>query len=612
MELKKGLTSIDVFCIATGSMISSGIFILPGLAFSRTGPAVFVSYFFAGILALIGIMSVIELSTAMPKAGGDYYFVYRSLGPLIGTISGFLSWFALSLKSAFAIFGIAELVYLISGINVLVSSILICFFFILLNIVGIKESAKFQVLLVVGLLSLMVLYIVLGLPKMNFSHFESFAPHGINSIFATVGFIFISFGGLLKVASVSEEIKNPKKNIPLGMITSVIVVTIFYSLVLVVTTGILKPDLFSSSLTPIADAARVFMGTPGFLVISVAALLAFITTANAGIMAGSRYPLALGRDNLLPPIISKVNKKFKTPIMSIIITGVFIIIALLLPLEMLIKAASTVILTSYVLTSTCVIILRESKLKHYKPSFKTPFYPWMQITVIIIFTFFIIDLGLQAIEISLLFLLIGLGFYFFYGKYKSKGEYALIHLLKRIADERITEHLLESEFREVLMDRDNITPDKFDKLVQNARILDLKGKVMLDHFFEKIAEVISNEINVDKNRVFSMLKHRQEDSNTAISTFVAIPHIIIEGNDRFFLIMVRCKQGITFTQKEEAIKAVFVFVGTKENRLFHLRTLASIATLVQQKDFEKNWLDAENINYLRDMVLLSNRKRFIT
>ena len=134
MELKKGLTFLDVFCIATGAMISSGIFILPGLAFSRTGPSVFISYFLAGLLALIGIMSVVELSTAMPKAGGDYYFINRSLGPLIGTISGFLSWLALSLKSAFAIFGIAEIVFLVTGMNVVISSILLCLFFIFLNI----------------------------------------------------------------------------------------------------------------------------------------------------------------------------------------------------------------------------------------------------------------------------------------------------------------------------------------------------------------------------------------------------------------------------------------------------------------------------------------------
>ncbi len=611
MKLKKGLRFFDVFSIATGAMISSGIFILPGLAFARTGPAVIISYFLAGILALIGIFSIIELSTAMPKAGGDYYFINRSLGPFIGTISGFLSWFALSLKSAFAIFGISEIIFIVTGFPVLISSILVCVFFIFLNTIGVKEAAKFQVSLVSGLLILMVLYIIFGFSKMNMSHFYPFAPNGINPIFATAGFIFISFGGLLKVASVSEEVENPKKNIPLGMIASVISVTIIYTLILIVTVGILPADSFSDSLTPIADAAKNIAGTPGFIIISIAALLAFITTANAGIMSASRYPLALSRDNLLPNAISKVNKRFKTPVLSISITGLFIVLALQLPLEMLVKAASVVILTAYVLTNLSVIILRESKLKNYKPSFKAPLYPWLQIFGIIIFSFFIIDLGLEAIEISIAFLIISMSFYLFYGRKKYAGEYALLHLLKRITDNRLTDHILESEFRDILCDRDNIEPDKFDNLVKTAKILDLEGPLEIDQLFEIISENISKKIEIDKKEIFTFLKTRQEDCNTAISPFIAIPHIIIEGSDHFFLMLVRCKEGIKFTSKEDSIKAVFTFVGTKENRAFHLNTLASIATLVQKEDFEEKWLNAEDTHYLRDMVLLSERMRFI-
>ena len=611
MKLKKELNFFEVFSIATGAMISSGIFILPGLAFARTGPAVIISYFLAGILALIGIFSIIELSTAMPKAGGDYYFVNRSLGPFIGTISGFLSWFALSLKSAFAIFGISEIIFIVTGFPVLISSILVCISFILLNMIGIKEAAKFQVSLVSGLLILMVLYIIFGFSKMNMSHFYPFAPKGINPIFATAGFIFISFGGLLKVASVSEEVKNPKKNIPLGMIASVICVTIIYTLILIVTVGILPAESFSGSLTPIANAAKSIAGTPGFIIISFAALLAFITTANAGIMSASRYPLALSRDNLLPSAISKVSKRFKTPVISIFITGLFIVLALQLPLEMLVKAASVVILTAYVLTNLAVIILRESKLKNYRPSFKVPLYPWLQIFGIIVFTFFIIDLGLEAIEISLAFLLISVSFYLFYGKKKYAGEYAFLHLLKRITDKRLTDHILESEFRDILCDRDNIEPDKFDKMVNTAKIIDLEGPLEMDKLFEIISENISKKIEIDKEEIFTLLKTRQEDCNTAISPFIAIPHIIIEGSDHFFLILIRCKEGIKFTSKEDSVKAVFAFIGTKENRAFHLKTLASIATLVQKDDFEEKWLSAEDTHYLRDMVLLSKRKRFI-
>jgi len=610
MKLKKGLNFFDVFSIATGAMISSGIFILPGLAFARTGPAVFISYFLAGILALIGIFSIIELSTAIPKAGGDYYFINRSLGPFIGTISGFLSWFALSLKSAFAIFGISEIIFIFTGFPVFVSSILVCVFFVVLNSIGVKEAAKFQVSLVSGLLVLMVFFIIFGFSKINISHFYPFTPKGINPIFVTAGFIFISFGGLLKVASVSEEVKNPKKNIPFGMIISVITVTIIYTLVLIVTVGILPADSFSDSLTPIADAANNIAGTAGFAVISIAALLAFITTANAGIMSASRYPLALSRDNLLPNSISKINKRFKTPVLSILITGLFIVLALQLPLEMLVKAASVVILTAYVLTNIAVIILRESKLKNYRPSFKAPLYPWMQIFGIIIFSFFIIDLGLEAIEISIAFLLISISFYLFYGKKKYAGEYALLHLLKRITDNRLTDHVLETEFRDVLIERDNIKHDKFDKLVKTAKVIDLEGPLEINQLFEIISEIISQEIKINKEEIFTLLRSRQEDCNTAISPFIAIPHIIIEGNDNFFLILIRCKEGIKFTAKENSIKAVFTFVGTREDRAFHLKTLAAIATLVQQDDFEEKWLSSENPNYLRDMVLLSERMRF--
>ena len=611
MKLKKELNFFDVFSIAIGAMISSGIFILPGLAFARTGPAVFISYFLAGILALVGVFSIIELSTAMPKAGGDYYFINRSLGPFIGTISGFLSWFALSLKSAFAIFGISEIIFIVTGFPTLISSILVCIFFIVLNSVGVKEAAKFQVSLVSGLLILMVLYIIFGFSQINMSHFYPFAPKGINPIFATAGFIFISFGGLLKVTSVSEEVKNPKTNIPLGMIASVVTVTIIYTLTLIVTVGILPATTFSDSLTPIADAANNIIGTPGFIIISIAALLAFITTANAGIMSASRYPLALSRDNLLPKAISKVNTRFKTPVLSIFITGLFIVLALQLPLEMLVKSASVVILTAYVLTNLAVIILRESKLKNYKPSFKAPLYPYLQIFGIIIFSFFIIDLGLEAIEVSIGFLLIGISFYLFYGRKKYAGEYALLHLLKRITDKRLTEHILESEFRDILIERDNIKHDKFDNLVKTATILDLEGPMEMEHLFNIISKYISDAGEMDKEEIYSMLMQRQVDSNTAISPFIAIPHIIIEGSSNFFLMLVRCKEGIKFTSKENSVKAVFVFVGTKEDRAFHLKTLASIATLGHQKDFEKKWLNAENIHYLRDMVLLSRRMRFL-
>ena len=458
MRLKKEITFIGIFSIATGAMISSGIFILPGIAYAKIGPLILVSYLLAGVFALIGILSTIELSTAMPKAGGDYFFINKTLGPLMGTIAGLLGWLALSLKSAFAIFGIAEILYLFTKINPTVLSFFLCIIFLILNIVGVKETVKFQIFLVVGLFSLIVIYILVGFFKiesqMLFSTLRPYNSKNILSILSITGFIFISFGGLLKIASVSEEIKNPKKILPIGIISSIIVVTISYVFMLIVAIGTLKAPQFAKSLTPIADSAKIIMGTPGFVIISFASMLAFVTTANAGIMSASRYPLALSRDGLLPKFISGIGKKYHTPITSILLTGIVIFFSLLLPLEELVKIASTIILSSYVLTNLSVIVLRESKLVNYKPSFKAPFYPWLQILSIGVFSFFIIDLGVEAVEIVIAFLILCILLYFLYGKRHKRGDYAFLYLLKRIVDKNITGNL-EDELKDILRNRDS-------------------------------------------------------------------------------------------------------------------------------------------------------------
>ena len=608
--LKKSISWFGVFSIASGAMISSGIFILPGLAFAKTGPAVFLSYFIAGLLGLIGIFSVIELSTAMPMAGGDYYFINKTFGPLFGTISGFLGWSALSLKSAFAIFGIGEIIFLYTNISPFISCLILTVFFVLLNILGAKEAVFFQILLVIGLLSLMLIYIIIGLPRIDKTHFSPFLTGNFNTIIITSGFVFISFGGLLKVATISEEVKNPKKNIPLGMLSSIIMITLLYTLITFVITGTLSSSAFEKSLTPVADSAKIIMGTPGYIIIIIASFLAFFTTANAGIMSASRYPLALSRDNLFPKKIASVNKRFKTPVFSLILTGAIIFISLLLPLELLVKSASSVILTSYVLTNFAVIILRESNITTYKPSFKVPFYPYLQILSIILFSFFIIDLGAAAIELSFSFLFISFCIYIFYGRKIKNSEYALLYLLKRITDKRLTENIIENELREIIINRDNIEQDNFDKLVKEAVIIDIKKSIDFKSLLKEIANNLSKEFNITEDDIITRFLKRQEESSTAVSEFLAIPHIIIEGKNKIILTIVRSKKGIFFDEKHNKVEAAFFLGGTKDKRDLHLKTLASIASLVSQKHFKDEWRLASNFNEIKNFMILNDRKRF--
>ncbi len=600
---------MGVFSLATGSMISSGIFILPALAFINSGPASSLAYLLAGVLALMGVQAIIELSTAMPKAGGDYFFINRSLGPFIGTVSGLLGWVAISLKSAFAVFGIAEVIFMFTGFPVVISGLLITIFFIVLNIVGVKEATRLQVVLVFFLLILMVLYIGFGLPQVDLSHFEPFAPNGYDKILYTAGFVFVSFGGLLKVANIAEEVKDPKKNIPLGMMASVIIVSILYAFTVVVTTGILTSNEFTTSLSPIADAAKKTLGTPGFIAITIAASLAFITTANAGLLAASRYPLSLARDGLLPKIFCKTNKKGTVPIVAIAVTGVIIFSSLLISLNSLVKAASTVILTSYVLTNLSVIVLRESHLANYKPSYKSPLYPFVQILSIIIFTYFIVILGSNSTWLSLLFVVLCVLVYFFYGRKHFSGDYAILHVIKRMMDERIIGSFLEDELRKIVINRDNIEQDDFDELVKQASVFDIDHRINFDSLLSITIGDIAAKVNLSESEIYKKFYERQSELNTALTPFIAVPHIVTDDDSQMFLVLVRCKDGIKFSNQEDSVKAAFLFGGPYNMRTFHLKILSSIAEIASEDTFPDMWLAAQKEEDLKNLFIMNSRKR---
>ncbi|MCK4815551.1 amino acid permease, partial [bacterium] len=387
---------------------------------------------------------------------GTYFYVTRSMGPAVGTVDGILTWFSLSLKSAFALVGMAAFTILLVNFSIHITALFFCLLFIIINLVGIKEAGRTQVIIVTGLLALMLLYIFRGLPAVNVHYFEPFAPEGIGAVFFTAGFVFVSYGGLLKIASIAEEVKNPGRVIPLAMISSLLVVSILYLLVIFVTSGVLGADKLNHSLTPISDGAAVFMGTWGKILLSIAAILAFVSTANAGLMSASRYPLALSRDGLLPGFFGKVNARFKTPHISILLTGAFMIVAIFLKLSVLVKVASTVLILTYAFSCISIIILRESHVQNYQPVFRAPLYPWIQIIGILGFGFLIIKMGAEALITAAIMITGQVLVYLFYGRFRSKMEYALLHLIERITAKELTKgRSLESELKEIVRDRDD-------------------------------------------------------------------------------------------------------------------------------------------------------------
>lgn len=609
MKSTRQLNMIHVYCITTGAMISSGIFILPGMAHALAGPAVIFSYFLAGVLALLGILSIAELTTAMPKAGGDYFYISRGLGPAAGTVSAILSWFSLSLKSAFALVGLALLISSKFGINWHITASIFCLIFTAINLYGTKEAASFQVVLVVVLLIIMMVFIATGFSKINMDYYQPFVPYGLKSVFATTGFVFVSYGGLIQVASIAGEIREPGKIIPKGMILAIASMVLVYTLMIFVISGVLGSQQLDNSLTPVSDAAEITMVNAGYYIIAIAASLAFITTANAGILTASRYLQALGSDELLPEFLTRKSKR-QIPYMAVILTGAFILLSVFLNLKILVEAASTVFVLGYILASLAIIVIRESGVHNYHPSYRAPFYPWLQIVTIIGFAFVLFEMGEDSFFITAIIIFIAFMVYWFYGRKNVQKDSALLHLIEKITDKKLVTGQLENELKEIIRERDMITPDEFDNVVENCEVIDIKEKISIDELFAKTSAILEEKLKVDQQQISRLLIERENKNSTVLTPNLAIPHIVIDGDGVFEMVMARCKQGVVFSPTRKNIKVVFVLVGTKDKRNLYLRTLAGIAQIFQSKEIEHKWEKALNRQGLKDIILLGKRKRF--
>jgi APA family basic amino acid/polyamine antiporter len=621
-QLKKQLGLLDVFAVAAGAMISSGLFILPAIAYTKAGPAIILSYLFASILFVPTVLTKAELATAMPRAGGTYFFVERSFGPLLGLFSGLVAWFSLALKSAFAVVGMAVLVEIVLQMlleiqlepwHLKMIGILCCLVFTALNTISVKHTSRFQVLLVAVLLAILTLFVFSGSKGINPGRYSGFLKAGWLTVFATAGLVFISFGGITKVASIAEEVRQPGKNLPLGMLLAWFVVTLFYVAVVAVTVGLVDGKELANSLLPISLAASNVMGLPGFALLSVAAIAAFVTTANGGILAASRAPMAMSRDQLLPSVLAHVNKRFKTPHVSVLLTGGFMIAAIvLLDIESLVKTASTMQIILFILVNASVIIMRESKIQSYRPRFKSPLYPYPHVFAILAYSALLIDMGKVPLLITAGFIGCSAAWYVFYVSRRVSRASAVMHIVERVTDRELKTVTLENELRDILIERDEIIEDRFDQLIKQCEILDIKGRKSAEDVLREVSTILADRLKINEYVLFEKFLHRESEGSTIVDPGLAIPHIVVEGEKKFDILLVRAKEGIDFSHAPEPVKIMFVLIGSSNERNYHLRALMAIAQIAQEKNFRQRWFAARDTEGIRNLILLSARKRDTT
>ena len=534
-------------------MISSGLFILPAVVYLKAGNGIIVAYALAALLVVPALFAKLELSTAMPRSGGTYFFIHRSMGPLFGTFSGLAAWFSLALKSAFALYGLAIVIYdfidplfgPLPQIIIPIIASLATLIFGILNALGARKSGGLQVFMVVFLLGILFLFVILGIPKINVqSIVEETRQSSLRNIWVVTGMIFISFGGLTKSASLAEEVENPGRSLKIGMFGAFGIVSVLYLLSVTVTIGILSPDELLLTNQPLALAASRGIGVFAERLLQFAAILAFMTTGNAGLMAASRTPLAMSRDRLLPASLGKINIKSHTPMPAIFLTTGFMILVLMtLNLEQLVKAASAMMLILFVFVILSLIIMRESKIVGYRPLYRSKFYPVIHILGILAYLLLLLNMGAIPIIITAGFAVIALFWYLLFARKLPEQDSAIIRLVKRISHLKITSNQLSTELRDILFEREEIIEDRFDLLVKNAPIIDISDSLTKVDFFVRAGELLSTRLELPPEEITQLLNEREAASSTAISPGLAIPHLVIPGNNHFDMLICRSKGG---------------------------------------------------------------------
>jgi APA family basic amino acid/polyamine antiporter len=428
-KLNRTLTLPAIIAISIAGMLG-GVFVIPGIATAYTGTSLWLAFLIAALSILPAVLSKSELATAMPKSGGAYVFIERALGPLMGTISGIGLWISLLLKSSFALVGLSAyllVVVNIPSIDLKYVSILFLVLIMCLNIIGVKKVGKAQLIIVIASIISLIALIFIGLPQIDRNTLRPFLYDGNMGLVSAVAFVYVAFAGVTKIAAIAEEVKNPDKNLPKAMIISLAIMTAIYIIISFVLSGNIPFNELSNDIKPIYTLAYKLGGETIASIIGVIGVVTLISLANSGVLASSRFPFAMSRDKLLPTSLSKVHPKYLTPVNTILLTSlIMVLVIIFLDVEKMAKLVSAFKVSMFILVNLSVIILRETSVQWYNPSYKSPFYPYMQIFGILSGVVLLFYLGLMPVLTLLGISILGTIIYFNYGVKASR-----IGVLKR-------------------------------------------------------------------------------------------------------------------------------------------------------------------------------------
>lgn len=382
---------LDATMVGIGAMIGAGIFVLTGLAAKTAGPAAVVVFGLNGGVTLFTALSYAELASAIPRNGGGYAYVRETFSGAVSFVMGWTRWFTYMAAGGLYALGFSknfvEFVHLYapSVPNLpIVYAVLIVAFFVALNALSTAASGGAETAITIIKIAILALFIGYGVWAVDLAEFDPFIPTNKSvpqAVLPAMGLTFIAFQGYDLIATVTEEVENPQKNIPRAIFLSLGVTVVIYLLVVFVAIGTLGAvDLGKAGETAVAEAASGFMpsfpliGT-GAAVIIFGAVFSTVSALNAVIIGSSRVAFAMAREQQLPSRLGQLHPRFGTPSAAILASSVVMLLTVVLvPIRVIGNLASLFSLIGFIVVNVAVIRLRRQKPDLSRP-FSIPFYP---------------------------------------------------------------------------------------------------------------------------------------------------------------------------------------------------------------------------------------------
>ncbi|MEH7083993.1 amino acid permease [Neobacillus drentensis] len=436
--LKKDLGAFDLSMLGIGAIIGTGIFVVTGVAAAEhAGPALILSFILSGLACVFAALCYAEFASTVPVSGSAYTYSYATFGEIIAWILGWdlileyglassavASGWSGYLQGLLAGFGIHFPKALTSaydpanGTFIDVPAILIVLIITLLLTQGVKKSARFNTIMVIIKLAVVVAFIAVGAWYVKPSNWTPFMPFGFSGVTAGAATVFFAYIGFDAVSTAAEEVKNPQKNMPIGIIASLLVCTVLYIIVSAILTGIVPYQELGVK-NPVAFALNYIHQDwlAGF--ISLGAIVGITTVLLVILYGQSRLFYAISRDGLLPKVFSKVDKKKQTPLVNSWITCLLVsIFAGLVPLNKLAELTNIGTLFAFMTVAVGIIYLRKNN-QAPKTGFKVPFVPYVPILAFVFCGYLALQLPKTTWISFGVWLVIGLFVYFGYGRKHS-------------------------------------------------------------------------------------------------------------------------------------------------------------------------------------------------